>query len=76
MLSFSRFRVLGTSAVSVCSCLSGLEHEILLVLALRKRLRFELLKTTVIALRGYRGKKIEDSNNIIGELDLNLDPNM
>jgi hypothetical protein len=43
---------------------------------IRKRLRFELLKTTVIALRGYRGKKIEDSNNIIGELDLNLEPNI
>ena len=43
---------------------------------IRKRLRFELLKTTVIALRGYRGKKKVDNSNDIGELDLNLEPRL
>ena len=40
---------------------------------IRKRLRFDLLKTTIIALRGYRGKKSEASEDI-AELDLNLEP--
>ena len=41
---------------------------------IRKRLRFELLKTTVIALRGYRGKKKVDESKNIDEIDLNLEP--
>ena len=42
---------------------------------IRKRLRFELLKTTVIALRGDRGSKARSLNETpIGELDLNLEP--
>ena len=41
---------------------------------IRKRLRFELLKTTVIALRGYRVKKKIDESKNIGEIDLNLEP--
>ena len=41
---------------------------------IRKRLRFELLKTTVIALRGYRGKQSPSSSTEISELDLNIDP--
>ena len=41
---------------------------------IRKRLRFDLLKTTVIALRGYRGKPSPTSPTEIAELDLNLAP--
>ncbi|KAG1676028.1 Methyltransferase-like protein 23 [Nymphon striatum] len=40
---------------------------------MRKRLRFELLKTTIIALRGYRGKRTDGIMDI-GDLDLNLEP--
>ena len=41
------------------------------------RLRFELLKTTVIALRGYRGgKKVDNTADNIGEIDLNLEPRL
>ena len=40
---------------------------------IRKRLRFDLLKTTIIALRGYRGKA-KTSHTEVGELDLNLAP--
>ena len=44
---------------------------------IRKRLRFELLKTTVIALRGYRGgKKVDNTADNIGEIDLNLEPRL
>ena len=39
---------------------------------IRKRLRFDLLKTTIIALRGYRGKPTAAPE--IDELDLNLMP--
>ena len=42
---------------------------------IRKRLRFELLKTTVIALRGDRGSRLRSLvANPIDELDLNLEP--
>ena len=42
---------------------------------IRKRLRFELLKTTVIALRGERGARIRSFNEIpMEKLDLNLEP--
>ena len=41
---------------------------------IRKRVRFDLLKTTVIALRGYRGKVQVDQNESIDQLDLNLEP--
>ena len=42
---------------------------------IRKRLRFELLKTTVIALRGDRGARMRSFNEIpMEELDLNLEP--
>jgi len=40
---------------------------------IRRRLRFDLLRTTLISLRGYRGKR-SDSSNKIEELDLNLEP--
>ena len=42
---------------------------------MRRRLRFDLLKTCVISLRGFRGrisKKNETQN--LGTLDLNLTP--
>ncbi len=41
---------------------------------IRKRIRFELLKTTVIALRGYRGCRTELAPTAIEELDINLEP--
>ena len=42
---------------------------------IRRRLRFELLKTTVIALRGDRGSKLRQQNDIeVESLDLNLEP--
>ena len=37
---------------------------------LRRRLRFDLLKTTLISLRGYRGTSHEATN--IGDLDIDL----
>ena len=40
---------------------------------IRKRLRFDHLKTTVIALRGFRGKPSPSSSTEISELDLNLE---
>ena len=39
---------------------------------IRKRLRFDLLKTTIIALRGYRGKQHNTPD--ISDLDINLIP--
>ena len=42
---------------------------------IRKRLRFELLKTTVIAVRGDRGSRLRSFEaHPIDELDLNLEP--
>ena len=44
---------------------------------IRKRLRFELLKTTLIALRGYRGRAKypeEGINENFSQMDLNLEP--
>ena len=41
---------------------------------IRRRIRFELLRTTVIALRGDRGRRARDAEVEIGELDLNLEP--
>ena len=44
---------------------------------MRKRLRFELLKTTLIALRGYRGREgynLEECNSQFDGMDLNLEP--
>ena len=43
---------------------------------MRKRLRFELLKTTLIALRGYRGREgyFEECNSQFDGMDLNLEP--
>ena len=32
---------------------------------IRKRVRFEILKTTVIALRGDRGAKLRSANNVV-----------
>ena len=40
---------------------------------IRKRLRFDLLKTTIIALRGYRGKPTQTPEEI-EKIDLNLEP--
>ena len=40
---------------------------------IRRRLRFDLLRTTVIALRGHRGKPT-DVSPTIANLDLNLIP--
>ena len=39
---------------------------------IRKRVRFDLLKTTVIALRGERGKKVGQAEDI-ADLDINLE---
>ena len=44
---------------------------------MRKRLRFELLKTTIIALRGYRGRdnySVEESSSDFSDMDLELEP--
>ena len=42
---------------------------------IRERIRFEILKTTVIALRGDRGARLRSAKNVVnvGELDLNLE---
>ena len=40
---------------------------------IRKRLRFDLLRTTIIALRGFRGKK-SGAEVEVGEVDINLEP--
>ena len=39
---------------------------------IRRRLRFDLLKTTLIALRGFRGTKPNSLSSPIGDLDINL----
>ena len=40
---------------------------------IRRRLRFDLLRTCIISLRGFRGhQKTEVAGEIIDELDLNL----
>ena len=44
------------------------------ITVVRKRLRFDLLKTTVIALWGYMGKPSPSSSTEISELDLNIEP--
>ena len=41
---------------------------------IRRRLRFDLLKTCLISLRGYRGKMERKYPEPISELDLNLRP--
>ena len=41
---------------------------------MRRRLRFELLKTTVIALRGDRGHRMRTDFREFQDLDLNLEP--
>jgi hypothetical protein len=44
---------------------------------MRKRLRFELLKTTIIALRGYRGRDnyiVEESSSDFSDMNLELEP--
>ena len=41
---------------------------------IRKRLRFELLKTTVIALRGDRGAMLREANTARAVADLDLNP--
>jgi hypothetical protein len=41
---------------------------------IRRRLRFDMLKTTIIALRGYRGKQTQAPD--IETLDFNLDPSV
>ena len=41
---------------------------------IRKRLRFDLLNTTVVALQGYRGKPSPSSSTEISDLDLNIEP--
>ena len=40
---------------------------------IRRRIRYDLLRTTIISLRGYRGKAETPPGNI-DELDINLDP--
>ena len=40
---------------------------------IRKRVRFDLLKTTIIALRGHRGRRMGDPVKV-EELDMNLEP--
>ena len=39
---------------------------------IRRRLRFDLLKTTLIALRGFRGSRPNSLGCPIGDLDINL----
>ena len=39
---------------------------------IRKRIRFDLLKTTTIALRGERGRRVGQAKDI-ADLDLNLE---
>ena len=39
---------------------------------IRRRLRYDLLKTCIISLRGHRRKVTKDDAAPIGELDLNL----
>ena len=39
---------------------------------LRRRLRFDLLRTTLVSLRGYRGKRTETMCKKISDLDLHL----
>ena len=41
---------------------------------IRKRLRFDLLKTTVFVLRGYMDMQSPSSSTKISELDLNIEP--
>ncbi len=41
---------------------------------IRKRIRFDLLKTTVIALRGHRGKHPVPETEDISKLDINISP--
>ena len=42
---------------------------------MRRRLRFELLKTTCIAIRGDRGfRSRNEANNNIEDLDLSMEP--
>ena len=40
---------------------------------IRKRLRFDLLRTTIISLRGERGRSNKEASKI-SELDINLEP--
>ena len=40
---------------------------------IRRRLRFDLLRTTLISLRGYRGKRSNAGQQRISELDLHLE---
>ncbi len=40
---------------------------------IRRRLRFDLLRTTIIALRGERGRSNKEVMNI-SELDINIEP--
>ena len=41
---------------------------------IRTRLRFALLRSTLAAIRGYRGKTSEDEGNDLSEVDFNLIP--
>ena len=41
---------------------------------IRRKLRFVLLKTCIISIRGYRGRKDRGSYVGVNELDLNLEP--
>ena len=43
---------------------------------IRKRIRFDLLKTTVIALRGHRGKHPVPETEDISKLDINITPRL
>ena len=52
---------------------SGQRYSEAMTYFIRKRIRFDLLRTTIIALRGERGVK---SNSVvkIADLDMNLEP--
>ena len=39
---------------------------------MRRRLRFDLLRTCLISIRGYRGSKTQRTETKISDLDLNL----
>lgn len=41
---------------------------------IRTRLRFAILRSTLAAIRGFRGKKSEDEKNYLSDVDFNLIP--
>ena len=48
------------------------EQYAFVITYIRKRLRFALLRATLIALRGYRGQKADRNRIDLAEVDFNL----